>query len=137
MKYTSLILSAFLFSVSIAHAEIYVCKKANGTTEYTSTPQANCAEMPETKVPSYSPTVVRGSYSDSNPAPSFELDNKPSPAEERRANAERRLREAEKALEEGRNTRLGNEKNYVKYQERVKGLEEAVEKARIEYERTR
>ena len=134
MKYTSLILSAFLLTTGMANAEIYVCKKANGKTEYTSTPQANCAEMPETKVPSYSPTVVRGSYSDSNPAPSFDEPK----VSERKLAAERRLREAEKALEEGRNTRLGNERhNYVKYQERVKGLEEAVEKARIEYERTR
>ncbi|MBR3481843.1 MAG: DUF4124 domain-containing protein [Neisseriaceae bacterium] len=134
MKYTSLTLSAFLFSVSIAHAEIYVCKKANGTTEYTSTPQANCAEMPETKVAGYSPTVVRGSYSDSSPAPSFDEPK----VSERKLAAERRLREAEKALEEGRNTRLGNERhNYVKYQERVQGLEKAVERARIEYEHTR
>ena len=137
MKHISLILGIFLLSANLSYAEIYVCKKANGTTEYTSTPQANCAEMKETKVPGYAPTVVRGSYSDSNSAPSFELDRKPSPAEERRANAERRLREAEKALEEGRNTRLGNEKNYVKYQERVQGLEEEVRKARLEYERTR
>ncbi|MBR7001401.1 MAG: DUF4124 domain-containing protein [Neisseriaceae bacterium] len=136
MKYTSLIFSILLLSVGVANAEIYVCKKANGTTEYTSTPQANCAEMPETKVAGYSPTVVRGSYSDSNPAPTFE--NEQPQVSERKAAAEQRWREAEKALEEGRNTRLGNERhNYVKYQERVKGLEEAAEKARLEYERTR
>lgn len=132
MKYTSLILSAFLFSVSIAHAEIYVCKKANGTTEYTSTPQANCSEMKETKVAGYAPMSGGSSYSFEQETQSANNNNNA-----RRNEAERRLREAEKALEEGRNTRLVNERNYLKYQERVKGLEEAVEKARIEYERTR
>ena len=133
MKRNSLILSILLLSAAIANAEIYECKKANGTTEYTGTPQAGCTAMKETKVAGYAPTVVRGSYSESTPAPSF--DDQPR-VSERKLAAERRLREAEKALEEGRNTRLGSEKNYVKYQERVKGLEEAVERARIEYERT-
>lgn len=134
MKYTSLILSAFLLTTGMANAEIYVCKKANGTTEYTSTPQANCSEMKETKVAGYAPMSGGSSYSYSFEQETQSANNNNNA---RRNEAERRLREAEKALEEGRNTRLGNEKNYVKYEERVKGLEEAVEKARIEYERTR
>ena len=134
MKHISLILSIFLLSANLSYAEIYVCKKANGTTEYTSTQQAGCEAIKETKVSGYSP-MSSGSYSYS-----FEQETQPANNNNnaRRNEAERRLREAEKALEEGRNTRLGNERhNYVKYQERVKGLEEAVEKARIEYERTR
>ena len=134
MKHISLILSIFLLSANLSYAEIYVCKKADGTTEYTSTPQANCAEMKETKVSGYAPMSGGSSYSYSFEQETQSANNNNNA---RRNEAERRLREAEKALEEGRNTRLGNEKNYVKYQERVKGLEEAVEKARIEYERTR
>ncbi|MBP5789738.1 MAG: DUF4124 domain-containing protein [Neisseriaceae bacterium] len=132
MKHISLILGIFLLSANLSYAEIYVCKKANGTTEYTSTQQAGCEAIKETKVSGYSP------MSSGSSSYSYEQETQPANNNNNRRNeAERRLREAEKALEEGRNTRLGNEKNYVKYQERVKGLEEAVEKARIEYERTR
>ena len=133
MKHISLILGIFLLSANLSYAEIYVCKKADGTTEYTSTPQANCAEMKETKVSGYAPMSGGSSYS-------YEYETQSSNDDEndaRRSDAERRLREAEKALEEGRNIRLGNERNYTKYEERVKGLEEEVRKARLEYEHTR
>ena len=130
MKYTSLILSAFLFSISIAHAEIYVCKKANGTTEYTAEKKANCSVIADAQVGGYSSvSTATNYYSDSNASSSFESESTTNHDEARSA-AEQRLRDAERALEEGRNTRLGNERNYAKYEERIQGLEEEVRRAR-------
>ena len=40
--------------------------------------------------------------------------------------ARKNLADAKKALEDGKKIRMGNERNYVRYQERIKGLEDAV-----------
>ena len=128
MKYTTLF-SILLLSVATATAApLYVCKRG-GVTEYTAEAKPGCKPMEEKKVagyaPSYSGSSSSYSYSESN---SFETQN--NQQDNNRAAAEQRLRDAERALEEGRNTRLGNERNYAKYEERIKGLEEEVRRAR-------
>ena len=43
--------------------------------------------------------------------------------------AQQRLNEARRALDEGRQVRYGNERNYAKYLERIAGLEAAVQQS--------
>lgn len=128
MKYTSLILSAFLFSVSIAHAEIYVCKKANGTTEYTAEAKMGCVSMTDTKIGGYSSVASEFSYSDdSSSLPS--LAESTSPSDDARRIAEQRLLEAERALAENKSNNL-NDVSDIQHQERIRNLEEEVRRAR-------
>lgn len=45
------------------------------------------------------------------------------------SSAQNELTQAQKNLEEGKQVRYGNERNYARYQERIKGLENQVKAA--------
>jgi chromosome segregation ATPase len=48
--------------------------------------------------------------------------------------AQEELAQAQKNLEAGRQVRYGNERNYARYQQRIQGLEQAVQNARQKLE---
>lgn len=119
---------SLLSSVSFAET-VYVCPKKGCGSEYTTVPKPNCKEMEQKQLTTYQ--AVRYSESSySSPSPSSNSVNTDNNSGKRAA--EERLEKAKRELEEGRNTRYGNEKNYVRYQERVQQLEKNVKQAEAE-----
>ncbi|MDO4877964.1 MAG: DUF4124 domain-containing protein [Neisseria sp.] len=129
------VLSALLLGIPFsAAAAVYTCKDASGRITYTQTPAngANCTQGDLGRPAIY--TSVKPSPSRYTPTPPADTAQAPANA----ANtadpkqieaAKARLQEAQKALEEGRKVRYGNERNYVRYLERIAGLEKAVQDA--------
>ncbi len=150
--YKLILIAAMGMFSAASHAAIYECK-VNGETVYTSSSGPNCKGAKLQSIGSYStnhsapkaaPTArpktqqapARKNVATNNnntntqisSATQQQRDNsRSSILESELANEKKALANAEKALTEGRAMRLGNEKNYVKYQERVQGLEQAVQ----------
>ena len=105
-------------------ASVYECMQ-NGKKVYTATPNQDCQET-KLKDSSYTPAPA-SSYSSYSSSGGSSRSSRSA-----RSNKEQRqsVAEAEKALEEGKKVRLGNERNYVKYQERIQKLEENLQRAR-------
>ena len=129
---TILFLSLSLLSGSIFAETIYNCPTANGSHEYTATSRPDCTPVEMGSINTYQ------SNTPSSPSYDYSSSNSSSQAPQndaRRQQALAELREAEKKLEEGKNVRLGGERNYAKYQERIQKLEDDVQKARLKVER--
>ena len=111
--------------MSAQAAAVYECTDASGRKVYTQSPGKNCRSSNLGK-----PSVYTGaSVVAVNESASAGVEMPPSAAggdvgEERQA-----LVQAQKALAEGKAVRLGNERNYAKYLERVQGLEKQVKAA--------
>lgn len=127
------ILTLLLLALPAA-AATYECTDRQGRRSYTSTPGPNCRDAnlgkPSiyTAAPAPSGNPVTTAEPAGNPVPeTAAAANAVSPAALRAA--EERLAQAQKNLEEGRRVRYGNERNYARYLERIKGLEEAVKAA--------
>jgi uncharacterized protein (DUF3084 family) len=146
-------LSTISFSIQAA---VYMCKK-NGEVVYTSSKGANCTNANLQGLGSYSsnsrstaPTRTADNTAsasqpkkrNTNQASNTQTNNsanvsantqkqrdsgRSSILESELSNEKKSLADAEKALAEGRAMRLGNERNYAKYQERVRGLEKTVQ----------
>ncbi len=134
-------------------AAVYMCNK-NGEVVYTSSNGPGCKNANLQSLGSYSTSDGSSSKKPSNtnkkpaPAPS-RSNNAPSSSamnnqvnsntqqnrdngryailESELNNEKQALSQAQKALADGRAVRLGNEKNYAKYQERVRALEQNVQ----------
>lgn len=119
----------------VVNAEVYKYVDEKGNVTYSSIPPAQGAK-PVKSLPPLS--TYDGQSNRSAPAAKSETTAKPGEADGKR-NADRRqylqqqltserkaLADAQKALAEGKTVRMGNERNYAKYQERIKGLEDAV-----------
>lgn len=111
-------------ALSAQAAPVYECIQ-NGQRVYTQNPGGNCQKADIGRVGLYS----------ASPAPAVQPQ---APAQENRAAdsnqtqrkaAQRQLEQAQKALEEGKQVRYGNERNYVRYQQRIQSLEAAVSEA--------
>ena len=121
-KRSLLILICLSISIS-AQAKTYLCIDKQGNNTYSEQPIGkNCQILNQiggnfviTHTPPIDNSIVDSDSSANDQA-------KPDKVK----TAQRNLAEAEKALEEGKKVRLGNERNYVKYQERIQKLEEAV-----------
>lgn len=115
-----LLLCAFL----PASAEVYQCPKANGSSEYTAVFREGCTSANLEHINSYESNTSADtstssvSYSQPRSSGTATVNQK-----------QKALDDAKKRLEEGQQQRLGNERNYAKYQERIRQLEEDVRKA--------
>ena len=119
-------LLSLLALMGTAQAAVYECRQANGNVRYTSSPQAGCTSANIGRVSTYSSTApTPGQYSTPTPAAVPAANTASPPA---LAAAQQALAQAQKNLAEGRAVRLGNERNYAKYQERIATLEAEVAK---------
>lgn len=124
MKFTVLCL-ALLTTMPVA-AEVYQCPKANGGNEYTADYREGCTSANLERINSYESSNT-GTTSGS---PSVSYHNTGNSQPKARSNPKQQaLAKAQQRLEEGKKQRLGNERNYAKYQERIRRLEEDVAKA--------
>ncbi|MDO5639838.1 MAG: DUF4124 domain-containing protein [Neisseria sp.] len=106
-------------------APVYECTDKNGRRTYTQDPRGNCQTSKLGKPSIYSAAPV---YQTSAAAPA-DNGNQASANTAELASAQQQLEQARTNLEEGRKVRYGNERNYVRYQERIAGLEQAVAEA--------
>ncbi len=118
-----------------AAAATYECTDSQGRRSYTSNPGPNCRDANLGKPSVYTPappvSVSGSSYVAPN-TPSNETANSAEGGNVSSAAlraAEERLAEAKRNLDAGRQVRYGNERNYARYLERIKGLEDAVSAA--------
>lgn len=132
MKLTPILVSLLLFSALPSFAAVYECIDRNGNRTYTSDRRAHCrdANLGRPSVYTSAPTVAIDTA-----APPPEAPSEPTAANNHVvATAEQNLRNAIQALEAGKQVRYGNERNYVRYQERIQGLENEVAKRQAELE---
>ena len=114
-----------LLTFSAVAAPVYECTDARGQRSYSQTPAKNCraANLGSTGFYTAAPAPATAPVSSNYAAPDSQaaaVDNSQIQA------AQQRLNEARRALDEGRQVRYGNERNYAKYLERIAGLEAAV-----------
>lgn len=137
MKPLSLLAACCLLALPAA-AATYECTDSHGRRTYTATPGPNCKDANLGKPSIYtsapvasSPTRATAPNETAEPSAVAASDNTAVSAAALRA-AEERLNQARRNLEEGRKVRHGNERNYARYLERIKGLEDAVAAAQKE-----
>lgn len=120
-------LSILLLTVhaAVSAAAIYECTDASGRKVYTQDGGRNCRSscLGQPSVYTSAPVYTVPQMSQQNNA-------EPQVQESAEVVAARQaLHQAQLALEEGRKVRYGNERNYVKYMERIQGLENQVKAA--------
>lgn len=140
MKFLSLLAACCLLAVTAAAAAAatYECTDSQGRRTYTATPGPNCKDANLGKPSIYTPAPITTSATQTRvpneatePVASPAADTTSVSAAALRA-AEERLNQARRNLEEGRKVRHGNERNYARYLERIKGLEDAAAAAQKE-----
>ncbi|WP_165009882.1 DUF4124 domain-containing protein [Neisseria yangbaofengii] len=126
MKKTVLLTLVLLASTAAQTATVYECTDRSGRKVYSQDGGKKCKTSnigrPSvyTSAPVYQ-TATPVAISESTPQANISADLEA---------AQRELQQAQHALEEGRKVRLGNERNYAKYLERVQGLKNNAEAAR-------
>lgn len=125
----SLILATLCTLISTsALAQIYECTDSRGNHSYSEVPKGkNCNSVSNlggnfSTTSAYKPAVATPD-TNSKDADSAARNQ---PDQAAISAARKNLADAKKALEDGKKIRMGNERNYVRYQERIKGLEDAV-----------
>ncbi|PIT46071.1 DUF4124 domain-containing protein [Snodgrassella alvi] len=109
-----------------ALAQVYECIDSRGNHSYAEIPKGkNCHPASNlganfSTTPAYKAATINSTDSTRDTTASSQSNNAAI------ATARKNLADAQKALEEGKKIRLGNERNYVHYQERIKGLEDMV-----------
>lgn len=127
--------AAALLAVSFPSlaASIYSCTDRNGNTVYTQDPKAgNCNKTSLGSPPTYSSEPASAVSSVAAPQPetaAASANDKPQLSPEELATAQKKLQEAQRALDAGKQVRYGNERNYAKYLDRINGLEKDVQAA--------
>jgi hypothetical protein len=124
-KLTFTVLCSIISTASIA--QVYECIDSRGYRSYSESPNGKNCKVTNTSTGSFS--VVQ-SYKPPVESKNFENNhnNYKKPAESSAVQiARQNLKDAQKALEEGKKIRLGRERNYVFYLNRIKGLEENVQ----------
>lgn len=137
MKSLSLLAACCLLAVPAA-AATYECTDSQGRRTYTATPGPNCKDANLGKPSIYTPAPITTSTTQTRvpneatePVADPATDTTSVSAAALRA-AEERLNQARRNLEEGRKVRHGNERNYARYLQRIKGLEDAAAAAQKE-----
>ncbi|WP_367454281.1 DUF4124 domain-containing protein [Snodgrassella alvi] len=125
----SLILATLCTLISTsALAQIYECTDSRGNHSYSEVPKGkNCHSVSNlggnfSTTSAYKPAVATP---DTN-SKDTDAAARNQPDQAAISAARKNLADAKKALEDGKKIRMGNERNYVRYQERIKGLEDAV-----------
>lgn len=130
---TKLLIFISLFLSQTAHADIYVTVDENGHKTYTNSPRKGAkklildspSSMPAPKP--RAPTATPPGFPRVDSETQKQRDGTRRSILEQELVAERSLLdEARKALAEGEATRLGDERNYQKYLDRVQGLKDNV-----------
>ncbi len=106
--------------------KVYKCV-SGGQVTYSGSPGKGCTLMKDSSI-----SVISGSpTTESAPSSPSEIPMQQNPEGNSAAiaQAEAEYQNALKALEEGKAVRYGNEKNYVRYQERIQQLQNAVDAA--------
>lgn len=122
------LLTALILCSSIAvHAQVYECRDSQGRHLYTEQPSNSHCKAVNVRntgtfssMPAYTPVATADSSDDNT-----DNHSKPQPSKQLQT-AQQQLNEARSALAEGKKVRNGNERNYAKYLERIKGLEDNV-----------
>lgn len=130
-----------LTCASLAQAATYECTDRQGRRTYTNTSVAgqNCRAIDLGRPSVYSSAAPKAN-SHINPAPTAAeqgttapvplTETAPAVVDSAQLNAaENRLNQARQNLEQGRQVRYGNERNYARYLERIQGLENEVKAA--------
>lgn len=118
-------------TLSAQAATVYECTR-NGQRVYTQNPGSNCQKADIGRVGLYSASPAPASQTQDSVQENHSenrSENRSVGQTQRRA-AQQQLEQAQKALEEGKQVRYGNERNYARYQERIRKLEAAVNEAR-------
>ena len=121
---TALLLTTALPALA---ASVYECTDSHGRRTYTQDPSRHCRQT----------NLGRPNTYTSAPAPVYRepaAETAPTPESEQIAAARRQLAQARQNLEDGKKVRYGNERNYVRYQQRIAGLEQAVNDAQQKLE---
>lgn len=146
---SALILTLALFGVAIGHAHaqsgVYLCIDKNGKKEYKNTgetrgckkidlPDITTFAAPAPKAPAAAPsrksTAAPSDFPkvDSNVQKERDNDRKQILQNELKTE-QQKLENLQKEYKNGQPDRLGSERNYAKYQERVKLMEEAIHRS--------
>lgn len=134
MKKILIVAACCALMLPVVNAEVYKYVDEKGNVTYSSIPPAQGAKPVKSLPPlsTYDGQSNRSAPAAKSEAPvSGEADGKRNADRrqylQQQLTSERKaLADAQKALAEGKNVRMGNERNYAKYQERIKGLEDAV-----------
>ena len=112
-------------------ASVYECSGKNGQTTYTQNPSGSHCRPANLGAPSiYSAAPVPAIRNTEAPAAAPAASSHQSDVQR----AQEELAQAQKNLEAGKQVRYGNERNYARYQQRIQGLEQAVQNARQKLE---
>lgn len=119
-----------------AQAEVYKYVDAQGHVTYTNVPTKGAQRVQLTPLSSYRPSEMPGKRrAEASSDIGAKVDSgtqkqrdsgRRKILEQELSNEQKALAEAEKALADGKAVRHGNEKNYQKYLDRVKGLQDNV-----------
>ncbi|QEY26580.1 DUF4124 domain-containing protein [Neisseria zalophi] len=132
---TTSVLSLFL-SLPV-QAAVYECTDSSGRRIYTQQASNRCqpADIGRVGIYSSTPAEYHPEQATQTTEPQAEPSTQNTPADTaKRREAQRKLNEAKKALEEGKKVRYGNERNFVRYQQRIQALEAAVEEAQKNFD---
>lgn len=129
-----LILSTLLlvFSAATTASPVFECIDKSGRKTYTQTGGKNCKPGNIGRPSVYTsaaPAHSASASAASGNAPSEQMPPPLAGAMPGSSSAQNELAQAQKNLEEGKQVRYGNERNYARYQERIKGLENQVKAA--------
>lgn len=130
-----LILSTLLlaFSAVATASPVFECIDKSGRKTYTQTGGKNCKPGNIGKPSIYTSAAPSAHSASTNAssrnATSEQMPPPPAGAMPGSSSAQNELVQAQKNLEEGKQVRYGNERNYARYQERIKGLENQVKAA--------
>lgn len=127
-------LAALMWVAAVQAAPVYECVDARGNRTYGERSGPNCKAADFRGVGfSSAPAYQGGNAPDIEAQAAGEQTGEGAAAgsgnperETQLANARRAVQTAKRNLEEGRKVRLGNERNYARYLERIAGLEKAV-----------
>lgn len=121
-----LVLGGTVLSLQV-QAKTYYCTDQQGNALYSEQPQGkNCRVVNDIGGQFSITAAPESTYNSQNSDASDSSNTADTTLQAQRKQAQRNLTEAKKALEEGKKVRNGNERNYVKYQERIQKLEENV-----------
>lgn len=138
MRFTLIALALVAFAPSSAYAEIYKYVDESGRITYTNIPKKGASKLdiePLSTIPSAPRPKAAPATASATPAsfPKIDTDTQKKRDDMRRrlledelSNEQKALTAARQALQEGEATRLGGERNYQKYLDRIQGLRDTV-----------